>query len=301
MLLQADVLELKANRTFALRQRPRGEARPGPRLGRYPARDPRSPCTWAIRWWPALATAPSAPCSTSTATTRTRRSFRRRRSWACNSVPAAGDEFRVFEDAREARALADERRSRPVSRAEQGQARHAREPLRRETIAEPRSELNPVVKADVRVPSRPFGTPSDKMDQSEVRINTIHSPLAPSTRPTSSWPTPPTPSSSALASVPTVRRSRRARRASGIVATSIYKCLEGTRRHPYRHASSPSEVESPRVPRPSWTPSKEPKVGIAAGFRVEEGETPRPGFRAPGARRYRGLQRQKRCPPMRHS
>lgn len=72
ILLQADVLELKANPdTFAsgniIERSSTAAAARSPRCS-----SPAAPYTWATPSWPVRATAPSAPCSTSTATTRTR-------------------------------------------------------------------------------------------------------------------------------------------------------------------------------------------------------------------------------------
>ena len=146
------LLELKGQPGhLCLRQRPRGQARQGPRLGRYRARDPRYPCTWAIRWSPALPTAASAPCSTPRAAPSPRPVLPTpSRSWACRSVPNAGDEFRVFEDEREARALADER-SLKARIEEQSRVKHVTLENLFETIADAEvKELNLIIKADVQ-------------------------------------------------------------------------------------------------------------------------------------------------------
>lgn len=90
------------------------------------------------------------------------------------SVPNAGDEFRVFEDEREARALADERLLK-ARIEEQSRVKHVTlENL--ETIADAEvKELNLIIKADVQGSIEALQDSLDKMDQSEVRINTIHS------------------------------------------------------------------------------------------------------------------------------
>lgn len=121
------------------------------------------------------------------------------------SVPNAGDEFRVFEDEREARALADER-SLKARIEEQSRVKHVTLENLFETIADAEvKELNLIIKPTSRVPSRPFRTRSTRWISPRFASTRSTPPLVPSTRPTSSWPTPPTPSSSALASAPTVR------------------------------------------------------------------------------------------------
>ena len=91
-----------------------------------------------------------------------------------SSVPSAGDEFRVFADERDARNLAEERS------------------LKKRTIAQKRThvslddlfarigegelkDLNLVVKADVQGSIEVLKDELNKMDQSEVHINVIHS------------------------------------------------------------------------------------------------------------------------------
>ncbi len=91
------------------------------------------------------------------------------------SVPNAGDEFRVFEDEREARALADER-SLKARIEEQSRVKHVTLENLFETIADAEvKELNLIIKADVQGSIEALQDSLDKMDQSEVRINTIHS------------------------------------------------------------------------------------------------------------------------------
>ncbi|HET6498177.1 MAG TPA: translation initiation factor IF-2, partial [Coriobacteriia bacterium] len=90
------------------------------------------------------------------------------------SVPSAGDEFRIFADERDARNLAEERALKQrllsqekvhvslddlFSRIQEGKLR----------------ELNLVVKADVQGSIEALKDALDKMDQTEVRINVIHS------------------------------------------------------------------------------------------------------------------------------
>lgn len=91
------------------------------------------------------------------------------------SVPAAGDEFRVFEDEREARSLADERALK--ARIErQNRVKHVTLENLFSTIEDSEvKELNLIIKADVQGSIEALVDSLSKMDQSEVRINVIHS------------------------------------------------------------------------------------------------------------------------------
>ena len=92
-----------------------------------------------------------------------------------SSVPAAGDEFRVFEDERDARDLA-EQRSLKARIEEQNKVKHVTlETLFSEMSENELAELNLVVKADVQGSIEALADALGKMDQSEVRINIIHS------------------------------------------------------------------------------------------------------------------------------
>ena len=92
-----------------------------------------------------------------------------------NSVPAAGDEFRVFEDARDARDLA-EQRALKARIEEQNKVKHVTlETLFDEMSQNELKELNLVVKADAQGTIEALADSIGKMDQSEVRINIVHS------------------------------------------------------------------------------------------------------------------------------
>lgn len=92
-----------------------------------------------------------------------------------SSVPAAGDEFRVFEDERDARDLA-EQRSLKARIEEQNKVKHVTlETLFSEMSENELAELNLVVKADVQGSIEALADALGKIDQSEVRINIIHS------------------------------------------------------------------------------------------------------------------------------
>jgi translation initiation factor IF-2 len=91
------------------------------------------------------------------------------------SVPSAGDEFKVMEDERAARQLAEERslRQRLIS---QQPKRHVTLDDLFDRIQEGElKDLNLVIKADVQGSIEALVDALDKMDQTEVRINVIHS------------------------------------------------------------------------------------------------------------------------------
>ena len=92
-----------------------------------------------------------------------------------SSVPAAGDEFRVFQDERDARDLA-ESRSLKARIEEQNKVKHVTLENLFDTMEDAEvKELNLVVKADVQGSIEALSDALGKMDQSEVRINIIHS------------------------------------------------------------------------------------------------------------------------------
>jgi translation initiation factor IF-2 len=91
------------------------------------------------------------------------------------SVPAAGDEFRVFADERDARSLAEDRALRQRLADFQKKGHVSLEDLFSRIEQDKLSELNLVVKADVQGSIEALKDALDKMDQSEVRLNVIHS------------------------------------------------------------------------------------------------------------------------------
>lgn len=92
-----------------------------------------------------------------------------------SSVPNAGDEFRVFEDERDARKLAEERALRERL-AEQNKASHmSLDDLFNRIEEGKQTDLNLIVKADVQGSIEALRDAFDKMDQSEVNINIVHS------------------------------------------------------------------------------------------------------------------------------
>ena len=91
------------------------------------------------------------------------------------SVPMAGDEFRVFQDERDARDLADQRALK-ARIEEQNRVKHVTLENLFDTMASADvKELNLIIKADVQGSIEALQDSLNKMDQSEVRINTIHS------------------------------------------------------------------------------------------------------------------------------
>ena len=91
-----------------------------------------------------------------------------------SSVPTAGDEFRVFDDERDARKLAEERALRARLKEQESKSHMSLDDLFNR-IEEGTTELNLVVKADVQGSIDALRNSFDKMDQSEVKINIIHS------------------------------------------------------------------------------------------------------------------------------
>ena len=189
------------------------------------------------------------------------------------SVPNAGDEFRVFEDEREARALADER-SLKARIEEQSRVKHVTLENLFETIADAEvKELNLIIKADVQGSIEALQDSLDKMDQSEVRINTIHSAVGAINETDVVLAD----ASNAIIIGFGVRPDAKARNAAerdGVEIRCydvIYKCLEDLDAARIGMLK-PTEVEVSTGSATVLDTFKVPKVGIAAGVRVEEGE-----------------------------
>ncbi len=92
-----------------------------------------------------------------------------------SSVPVAGDEFRVFEDERDARKLAEERALRERLAAQETKAHMNLDDLFSRIEEGKQTDLNLIVKADVQGSIEALRDAFEKMDQSEVRINIVHS------------------------------------------------------------------------------------------------------------------------------
>ncbi|MBR0404175.1 MAG: translation initiation factor IF-2 [Eggerthellaceae bacterium] len=92
-----------------------------------------------------------------------------------SSVPVAGDEFRVFEDERDARKLAEERALRQRLAAQETKSHMTLDDLFNRIEQGKQTDLNLIVKADVQGSIEALRDAFEKMDQSEVRINIVHS------------------------------------------------------------------------------------------------------------------------------
>ncbi len=92
-----------------------------------------------------------------------------------NSVPTAGDEFRVFEDERDARKLAEERALRARLAEQETKSHMSLDDLFSRIEEGKQTDLNLIVKADVQGSIEALRDAFSKMDQSEVRINIVHS------------------------------------------------------------------------------------------------------------------------------
>ncbi len=91
-----------------------------------------------------------------------------------NSVPTAGDEFRVFDDERDARRLAEERALRARLAKQEARSHMNLDDLFSRIEEGKTTDLNLVVKADVQGSIEALRDAFSKMDQSEVKINIIH-------------------------------------------------------------------------------------------------------------------------------
>ena len=92
-----------------------------------------------------------------------------------SSVPTAGDEFRVFEDERDARKLAEERALRARLAEQEVKSHMSLDDLFSRIEAGKQTDLNLIVKADVMGSIEALRDSFNKMDQSEVKINIVHS------------------------------------------------------------------------------------------------------------------------------
>ena len=91
-----------------------------------------------------------------------------------NSVPTAGDEFRVFEDERDARRLAEQRALRERLAKQEARSHMNLDDLFARIEEGKTTDLNLIVKADVAGSIEALRDAFDKMDQSEVKINIVH-------------------------------------------------------------------------------------------------------------------------------
>ena len=91
-----------------------------------------------------------------------------------DSVPVAGDDFRVFDDEREARKLVESRRLRQRI-ASQNAAKVSLDNLFDRIEEGKQTDLNLIIKADVQGSIEALRDALEKMDQEEVKINIVHS------------------------------------------------------------------------------------------------------------------------------
>ena len=190
-----------------------------------------------------------------------------------SSVPNAGDEFRVFQDDREARDLADQRALK-ARIEEQNRVKHVTLENLFDTMADAEvKELNLIIKADVQGSIEALQDSLDKMDQSEVRINTIHSAVGAINETDVVLAD----ASNAIIIGFGVRPDAKARGAAERAGVEIrcydviYKALEDLDAARIGMLK-PTEVEVSTGLATVLDTFKVPKVGIAAGVRVEEGE-----------------------------
>ena len=92
-----------------------------------------------------------------------------------SSVPTAGDEFRVFEDERDARKLAEERSFRERLSQQESRSAMTLDDLFDRIEEGKTTDLNLIVKADVQGSIEALRDAFLKIDQSEVKINIVHS------------------------------------------------------------------------------------------------------------------------------
>ena len=189
------------------------------------------------------------------------------------SVPMAGDEFRVFQDERDARSLADERALK-ARIEEQNRVKHVTLENLFATMEDADvKELNLIIKADVQGSIEALCDSLGKMDQSEVHINVIHSAVGA----ISETDVIRADASNAIIIGFGVRPEAKAKAAAerdGVEIRTysvIYKAMEDIEAARVGMLS-PTEVEVSTGVAEVRDTFKVPKVGIAAGCMVQEGE-----------------------------
>ncbi|MBR3313779.1 MAG: translation initiation factor IF-2 [Atopobiaceae bacterium] len=190
-----------------------------------------------------------------------------------SSVPMAGDEFRVFQDDRDARSLADERALK-ARIEEQNKVKHITLENLFATMEDAEvKELNLIIKADVMGSIEALEDSLAKMDQSEVRINVIHSAVGA----ISETDVVLADASNAIIIGFGVRPDAKARTAAerdGVEIRTysvIYKAMEDIDAARIGMLK-PTEIEVQTATVEVRDTFKVPKVGIAAGCMVQEGE-----------------------------
>ena len=192
------------------------------------------------------------------------------------SVPMAGDEFRVFQDDRDARDLADQRALK-ARIEEQNRVKHVTLENLFATMADADvKELNLIIKADVQGSIEALQDSLDKMDQSEVRINTIHAAVGAITETDVTLAD----ASNAIIIGFGVRPDAKARAAAereGVEIRTysvIYKAIEDIDAARIGMLKPTEEEVQTGIAEVRDT-FKVPKVGIAAGCMTSEGEVSR--------------------------
>ena len=188
-------------------------------------------------------------------------------------VPEAGELFEAVEDERLARELADKRTAEAKEKQFAAYTKVTLDNLFDQMAANDMKELPIIVKADVQGSIEALQDSLDKMDQSEVRINTIHSAVGAINETDVVLAD----ASNAIIIGFGVRPDGKARSAAEREGVEIrcydviYKCLEELDAARIGMLK-PTEVEVSTGTATVLDTFKVPKVGIAAGVRVEEGE-----------------------------
>ncbi|MDY5275418.1 MAG: translation initiation factor IF-2 [Atopobiaceae bacterium] len=189
------------------------------------------------------------------------------------SIPNAGDEFRVFDDERDARQLAEQRQLK-ARIEEQNKAKHVTLENLFDTMEEQDvKELNLIIKADVQGSIEALVDALSKLDQSEVRINVIHTAVGAINETDVILAD----ASNAIIIGFGVRPDAKARQAAekdGVEIRTysvIYKAIEEIDAARIGMLK-PTEEEKQTATIEVRQTYKVPKVGIAAGCMVQEGE-----------------------------
>ncbi|MCL2807912.1 MAG: translation initiation factor IF-2 [Coriobacteriia bacterium] len=190
-----------------------------------------------------------------------------------NSIPAAGDDFRVFAEEREARNLVKDRSLRQRVAEHQNKSRVTLENFFSRIEQNEISDLNLIVKADVQGSIEALSDALDKMDQTEVRINIIHSAVGGVTETDVTLATASNAIIIGFNVRPTVKAKQMADREEVEIKTYkiIYQAIEDIDAARVG-LLSPDIVEKDTGMAEVRETFKVPKMGTIAGCLVEEGE-----------------------------
>ena len=176
VLLQADVMDLKANPDKAARGTivEASSTRGAARWPRFSSR--KGPSSSATTAWSAFTPAASGPCRT----TGARRSWRPARPTpveviGLSGVPDAGDVFVALADEKQAKEIAT---LRQIKQRETELAKHSKlslEDLYKQIQSGEVKDLNVIVKGDVQGSVEAVGETLRKLSTDAVRLNVIHS------------------------------------------------------------------------------------------------------------------------------